>query len=216
MLSRSIKLALMAALTFSLLAQGQTIADLLQKAQAGDAKAQFDLASAYLQGAGVELNHKAGIEWMRKSALQGYAGAEVTLGLFYEKGVLRDVPGFDHPDPHEASIWFRKAARQNKDAKHAKTAQDDLSDMLAKGLITKQEANWSVAETHPVSEHSKSRSFSLAEVETGLTGGITSKRMATLVSTYGVSFSLTANARKRLADDGADDSLLAAISASRR
>ena len=47
-------------------------------------------------------------------------------------------------------------------------------------------------------------------METGLNGGITSKRMATLVNTYGVDFALSTSTRKRLADVGADDSLLAA------
>ena len=221
MLSRLLNLVLVAAVAFlSVTARAQEIANLLQKAEAGDAKAQFDLGSAYLQGSGVPLNHSAGIEWIRKAANKGYAGAEVTLALFCEKGVLRDVPGFDHPDPHEAAKWFRKAAQQQgKDAKHAKTAQDDLSDMLSRGLISKQEANWTAAENTPPAgqsgDHTKSRSFSLAEVESGLTGGITSKRMVTLVSTYGVDFPLTTNTRKRLTDDGADDNLLATISASR-
>jgi hypothetical protein len=58
--------------------------------------------------------------------------------------------------------------------------------------------------------------FSLTEVEAGLTGGITTKRMATLVNTYGVDFTLTASARKRLTDDGADDNLLATISSAKR
>jgi CO dehydrogenase/acetyl-CoA synthase delta subunit len=40
--------------------------------------------------------------------------------------------------------------------------------------------------------------------------------MATLVSTYGVDFTLTASARKRLTNDGADDNLLAAISSAKR
>jgi hypothetical protein len=56
----------------------------------------------------------------------------------------------------------------------------------------------------------------LGEVETGLTGGITSKRMATLVNAYGVDFSLSASARKRLTDKGADDGLLTTIASSKR
>jgi hypothetical protein len=58
--------------------------------------------------------------------------------------------------------------------------------------------------------------FSFGEVETGLTGGITSKRMATLVSTYGVDFTLGASTRKRLSDEGADDNLLAIIALAKR
>jgi hypothetical protein len=40
--------------------------------------------------------------------------------------------------------------------------------------------------------------------------------MATLVQKFGVDFKLTAVARKRLADEGADDNLLQTISASKR
>lgn len=205
----------------ALLAQAQNIANLLQKAQAGDPKAQFDLASAYMAGNGVAVSPTQGMEWLRKSAEQGYASAQATLGYFYEKGGLRSVPGFEQPNPHEAAKWFRKAAQQyEKDPSPARHAQNDLSQMLAQGLISKQEADWHVAESgaqHVTAKDAKKgpRPFSLAEVETGLTGGITSKRMATLVTTYGVDFSLNANARKRLTDDGADDDLLAAISTSR-
>jgi TPR repeat protein len=204
------------ALTFvSLMAQGQTIADLVQKAQAGDAKAQFDLANAYNTGKGVPLDRAKAIEWLRKSADQGYAGAQVTLGRLYEKGVLREVPEFDHPNPHEAAKWYRKAAKQNnKDPQHAGAAQTDLSQLLAQGLISKQEADWHEQVALPPAKKGPPP-FSFAEVETGLTGGITTGRMATLVSTYGVSFTLTANTTKRLAGDGADATLLAAISASR-
>ncbi len=104
--------------------------------------------------------------------------------------------------------------------------------MLAQGLISAQEANWREAEptvaktppqpvTHtvpspPKEVKGKPAPFSLAEVETGLTGGITSKRMSTLVQRFGVDFKLSAVTRKRLTDEGADDNLLATISASRR
>ena len=63
---------------------------------------------------------------------------------------------------------------------------------------------------------SKPAPFSLAEVETGITGGITSKRMATLVQQFGVDFKLSSVTRKRLTDEGADDNLLTTISAASR
>jgi hypothetical protein len=103
--------------------------------------------------------------------------------------------------------------------------------MLAQGLISAEEANWreagpAVAKTpQPVAHTAPSAQkqlkgrpapFSLTEVETGITGGITSKRMATLVQQFGVDFKLSSGARKRLVDEGADDNLLATISASKR
>jgi hypothetical protein len=221
MVSPVIKLGMIALLAVSpLLARAQAIADLVQKAQAGDAKAQFELAKAYQGGQGVPLDRVKSIEWLRKSADRGYAGAEVTLGAFYASGALREVPGFNQPDPHEAAKWFRKAARQSKsDPQHAHNAQTDLSQLLAQSLISKQEADWRAAEpgANPAATKEKKGPppFSLAEVEEGLVGGVTDRRMTALVNTYGVNFALTATARKRLTDNGADDNLLAAISASR-
>jgi len=183
----------------------QSIADLLHKAQGGDAKAQYELAEAYFEGNGMAKDPKQGLVWLRKSAGQGYAGAEATLGFMYQKGV--EIA----PDQQEAANWYRKAARQN-----VTKAQTHLSEMLSQGLISQKEADWATPE--PVKEVQKTGPppFSLSEVETGLSGGITSKRMATLVSTYGVDFKLGANTRKRLAGEGADDNLLTTLAASKR
>ena len=213
----------------SMVAQAPSIAALLSRAQAGDAKAQFDLAQAYFEGNGTPKDLDKGLEWLRKSASQGYAGAEVTLGYLYQNGV--QVP----KDPHEAARWYRKAARQSdKDPKHAQKAQSDLGVMATQGLISVNEADWRASEpgsdeTQPArnppvktpevnnsAPNSKAAPFSLAEVETGLRGGITPKRMATLVGQYGVAFSLNAATKLRLSNDGADDSLLETIASSKR
>lgn len=210
-------------------AQTVDIAALQRKADAGDAKAQWDLAQAYWEGSGVPKDPAKGLDWLRKSAAQGYAGAEVTLGVLYQNGVQVGK------DPHVAASWYRKAARQaNKDAKHAQTAQADLGAMAAQGVISVEEADWRAAEpgSEPVQQanntdvktsagknsgsKSKTIPFSLSEVETGLTGGITSKRMATLVSQYGVDFSLSSSAKQRLTNDGADDTLLQTIASAKR
>lgn len=193
------------ALALVQLSQAQSFADLLHKAQAGDAKAQYELADAYSEGTGVAKDPKQGLMWLRKSAAQGYAGAEATLGYMYQKGI--EIA----PDAQEAASWYRKAARQNNTK-----AQAHLSEMLAQGLISQKEADWAAPE--PVKEVKRSgpAPFSLAEVETGLSGGITNKRMITLVSTYGVDFKLGVGTKKRLADQGADDNLLATIAAAKR
>ena len=196
--------AVLAGSTALISAQTVDIAMLQRKAEAGDAKAQFDLASAYSQGTGVAKDSAKGLEWLKKSASQGYAGAEVVLGLFYQKGI-----GIEK-DPSEAAKWYRKAAKQtDKDARHAQTAQSHLSEMLSEGLISAKEADW-----HPKTNRPPPP-FSLGEVEAGLTGGITSKRMATLVTTYGVDFTLSASAKKLLSGDGADDSLLQTIASAK-
>ncbi len=218
LLARKIVLLVPVLLTAALVfAQTVDIAALRRKAEAGDAKAQFDLASAYSQGTGVPKDSAQGIQWLKRSALRGYPGAQVVLGYMYQKGIELEK------DPGEAAKWYQKAARQgDKDPKHAQTAQSHLSEMLAQGLISAKEADWHAAEpsvpkpkTPNLSASAKAPPFSLTEVETGLTGGITSKRMATLVSTYGVDFSLSASTRKRLTDDGADDNLLQTIASAK-
>ncbi len=188
---------------------------LRRKAEAGDAKAQFDLADAFSEGKGVAKDSAKGMEWLKRSALQGYAGAQVVLGYMYQKGINTEQ------DPEEAAKWYKKAARQgDKNPKHAQTAQNHLSEMLSQGLISAKEADWHASEpSSTIAKQAKTNKpppFSFGEVETGLTGGITSKRMATLVSTYGVDFTLSPNARKSLADKGADDNLLAAIASAKR
>lgn len=198
--------------TLNISAQSSDLATLQRQAQAGDAKAQFELANAYSQAAPAKA-----ADWLRKSARQDYAGAEVTLGYFYQKG-SKEL-GITK-DPHLAAFWYRKAARQSgKDAKHAQKAKDDLSDMLAQGMISLSEADWRTSENNLTTSSQtkpKTKSFSLAEVETGLNGGITNKRMATLVTTYGVDFQLSEDARKRLSTDGAGSDLLNMIAISKR
>jgi TPR repeat protein len=188
---------------------------LRRKAEAGDAKAQFDLADAYSEGKGVAKDSAKGMEWLKRSALQGYAGAQVVLGYMYQKGINTEK------DPSEAAKWYRKAAKQSdKDLRHAQTAQTHLSEMLSEGSISAKEADWHAFEasttTPKQTKTNKPPPFSFGEVETGLSGGITTKRMATLVNTYGVDFALSASTRKRLAANGADDSLLATIASSKR
>jgi hypothetical protein len=242
----------------SALAQTVDVAATRQKAEAGDAKAQFDLAEAYFEGTGIAKDPAKGLDWLKKSATQGYPGAQVTLGVLYQNGVQVSK------DPHEAASWFRKAARQSAtDPKHAQKAQYNLGVMAVQGSISVEESDWRTlqpGEQQPTPQQSsppskpskndgqtnsgqnnqapadpgqnnsgqnnsgqtsvvktnKAVPFSLAEVETGLTGGITTKRMATLVSQYGVDFTLGANAKKRLTSDGADDALLATIASSKR
>jgi hypothetical protein len=233
-------------------AQAQDIATLQQQAKAGDAEAQYKLASAYFSGTGgvpkdmqqgaewlqkaAKLEHaaaqnalsimyrsgfppyipkdpKQGVEWLRKSADHGYATAEYNLALVYRDGYGEaDIS----PQLHMAATWFRKAARQPGSGK----SQAGLAEMLQQGLITKQEANWQAPEpatyVPPKPTKSGPAPFSLAEVETGLKGSITSKRMATLVQQFGVDFKLSDAAQKRLADAGAAPDLLQIIATSKR
>jgi hypothetical protein len=176
------------------------------------------LAQTYLEGKDVPKDSEQGLAWLRKSADQGFSRAEYALAYMYLNGAGK-LP----KDQHEAAKWFRKAAKHQNIA-----SQDKLAAMLAQGLISADEANWHAAEATvsqtpphaspnpPKDGKGKPAPFSLADVETGLTGGITSKRMTTLVQKFGVDFKLSADTRKRLADKGADDNLLTTISTSKR
>ena len=189
-------------------AQAQDLASVERKAKAGDAKAQYDLAGDYYNGKDVAKDPKQGLLWLRKSADQGYVWAEKALGVMYRDGdQITGVP----KNPREAALWFRKAARQEN-----KPAQASLSQMLAEGLISRQEANWHSPQPTAEAKTGNPKAFSLAEVEKGLQGGITCKRLAALVDQFKVDFTLTAEVRQRLDKDGADDKLLTTISASKR
>lgn len=184
----------------------------LQKAaRLEHAPAQLALAKMYLDGReqNIHKDPKQGMAWLRKAVDHGYAPAEHDLAVMYRDG---DTETGVSKKPHEAAAWFRKAARQPGSLQ----SQGSLEDMFHAGLITKQEANWNAAEPTKEAEKSKSGAFSLAEVETGLKGWITSARMATLVQTYGVNFSMNADTEKLLLADGADANLVQAISASKR
>ncbi len=236
-------------------AQTQNFAALRKQAKEGNAEAQYELAKDYYTGTGVSKDSKQGLEWLRKSADQGHPGAEFALAVLYRKGELkdpkqglvwlqksavhnngaaeyelgclfRDGEGGVSKNPHEAALWLRKAARQQN-----QPAQNALEQLLKKGAISRQEANWRApdlvakntepvivakSEPKPDAKTENSKPFSLLEIEKGLQGGITCKRLATLVDKFKVDFSLSDEVRQRLSKAGADDNLLATISASRR
>jgi hypothetical protein len=184
----------------------------LQKAaRLEHAPAQLALAKMYLDGReqNIHKDPKQGLEWLHKAADHGYAPAEHDLAVMYRDG---DAETGIVKKPHDAAAWFRKAARQPGSTQ----SQGSLEDMFHAGLITKQEANWRAPEPTKEGEKGKAGPFSLAEVETGLKGWITSTRMATLVHTYGVNFSVNAGTEKVLLAAGADANLLQAISGSKR
>jgi TPR repeat protein len=80
--------------------------DLLKKANAGDAGAQFNLGVSYERGNGVPQDYKKAVEWYLKAANQGYATAQYNLGVMYYEG--EGVP----QDYTKAAEWFLKAANQ--------------------------------------------------------------------------------------------------------
>ncbi len=87
-------------------------AELLKRAESGDAAAQWELGCWYKLGDRVGKDEKEAVKWWTKSAEQGFAKAQFLLGGCYErgKGVAKDEK--------EAVKWYTKSAEQgNEDAK---------------------------------------------------------------------------------------------------
>ena len=93
---------------------GDSIDDIRQAADQGDAEAQVDLGSMYDEGddwMGIAEDHDQAVHWYRLAADQGDTWAQYNLGLMYDEG--RGVP----QDDAQAVSWMRQAAEQgDKDA----------------------------------------------------------------------------------------------------
>ena len=111
-------------LMFVLIIGSATAAEdtLVERAQKGDAAAQFDLGYRYANGDGVAKDSAEAVKWFRMAAEQGNARAQSNLGAMYANG--EGVP----KDSTEAVKWYRKAAEQG----HV-FAQGNLGSMYANG-----------------------------------------------------------------------------------
>jgi len=82
------------------------IADLMKKAEEGDASAQSNLGFMYHSGEGVPQDYREAAKWFRVAAEQGNADAQNNLAVMYDKE--QGVP----QDYREAAKWYRAAAEQ--------------------------------------------------------------------------------------------------------
>jgi hypothetical protein len=75
-------------------------------AEAGNAIAQWGLATMYSDAEGVSLDDREAVKWFRKAAAQEHAAAQTSLGIayVYGKGVPKDYA--------VAVKWYRLAAEQ--------------------------------------------------------------------------------------------------------
>jgi len=86
---------------------------LCQKANQGDAESQFKMGEMYhLSKQGVMRDIIVAIQWYQKAAEQGYAPAQVGLGVIYGIGPI----GYDVQNDQMALYWFHKAAKQGNAA----------------------------------------------------------------------------------------------------
>ncbi|MEP9370623.1 peptidoglycan-binding protein [Mesorhizobium sp. KR1-2] len=86
---------------------------LREAAEAGDAKALFEVGSRYAEGHGVVTDMATAAKWYEKSAELGFAPAQYRIGNIYEKGlgVERDIA--------KAKMWYQLSASQgNASAMH--------------------------------------------------------------------------------------------------
>ena len=109
---------------------GMALDQLTQCADKGDAAAQYDLGVMHYYGVGgVSQDYKKAAEWYSKSAEQGYAAAQNSLGLMYENSA--GVP----QDYVLSYFWVSLAAMQNYDVASVNR------DIIIKKLTPAQIAN---------------------------------------------------------------------------
>lgn len=104
--------------------------ELRKAAAAGDASAQFVIASRYINGKLVKRDYAKAALWFQKAASNGLAPAQYRLGTLFERG--NGVP----KDLNAARLWYERAAEKgNVKAMHnlaviyagAKTGQADFA-----------------------------------------------------------------------------------------
>jgi hypothetical protein len=97
---------------------------LLGKALSGNVDAQFDLARAYAQGAGITANSAEAYYWYRQAALRGDPEAKFTVSIMLHRGL-----GVDK-NREESVRWLIESAHS-----HHFVAQRIYAGMLAKGSL---------------------------------------------------------------------------------
>ena len=83
---------LMLAMMVVPLAKGDGVADLVGRAEKGEAAAQMELAGIYLKGEGVTKDVAEAVKWLSKAAELGNGDAQMKLGGIYlgGRGVLKN------------------------------------------------------------------------------------------------------------------------------
>jgi len=101
---------------------GTDVNRILNRADAGDSSAQYEMALRYASGEGVQQNYREAMTWFAKAAANGNDNAQWKLGLGYFKGI-----GVPHHE-RKAVVWFKRAANHG-DIR----AQSALSDVYLSG-----------------------------------------------------------------------------------
>jgi len=101
---------------------------LVRDSKKGDAESQFDLASTYAHGWGIDQDDKKVIYWLTKAADQDFLKAQIRLALCYSDG--------DHVKQNyeKAVFWYTKAAEQGDGF-----AQSMLGIFYSNGVVPEDE-----------------------------------------------------------------------------
>jgi len=102
--------------------QSTDVNRILNRADAGDSTAQYEMALRYADGEGVPQNYRDAMAWFAKAAANGNDNAQWKLGLGYIKGI-----GVPH-DERKAVVRFKRAANHGNIR-----AQNALSDLYLSG-----------------------------------------------------------------------------------
>lgn len=97
---------LVSLLSIILIPRAETSEEIKQSAEQHDALGQAKLASRYILGRGVEVDHRRAAQLMEKAARQGLVEAQVTIAAMYDMGM--GVAG----NKDIATQWYEKAAKQ--------------------------------------------------------------------------------------------------------
>lgn len=86
---------------------GLTVAEILKRAESGDAAMQYNLAQIYDSGEGIKIDHEKAGHWLLNAAERGLPAAQMGIGAWYLEG--RRIPA----DWHKGIYWLEKAAKQD-------------------------------------------------------------------------------------------------------
>ncbi len=114
--------------TFELPPEALGPIELRQAAADGDARAQFEIAAIYTEGAVIGQDYAAAAIWYERSAAQGFAPAQYRLGSLYEagKGVEKNAD--------MAKLWYLRAAEAGN-----RMAMHNLAALYASGALGDQQ-----------------------------------------------------------------------------
>lgn len=106
---------------------------LVEKAESGDAAAQYRLGLRYTNGSGVKQNYQTATAWFNKAAANNHAAAQYMAAINYSTG--RGAA----QDHEKAATLYAKAADQG----HAR-AQYQLATVYANGRGVAKDLDWAV------------------------------------------------------------------------